>query len=58
MPPNTITVKFVDNATGKSVSFTVYGQDRDIVAEKVERFLRGRYRMTKLNDRRHKQRGF
>ena len=57
MPPNTVTVKFT-NANAKSVSITVYAASLIDVARCAQDALAARWKTTKLNDRRHKWRGY
>ena len=51
-----IAVKFVDPASGRSLSFTVYCADLDDVARAGERAFSFRWSTTKLSDGRHKRR--
>ena len=51
-----VAVKFVDQATGKSLSLTVYGADLANVARRAQAELGIYWTTTKLTDRRHKRR--
>lgn len=51
-----VAVKFVDPATGESLSITVYGEPLERVARYTEARLRGQWTTTRLTDRRHRRR--
>ena len=53
-----IRVRFLDPATGKSISLTVYGGDLLVVARQAQYALGGRWNTTTLSDRRHQNRPF
>lgn len=55
MNKDAISIQVYDKAARKSRSLSVYGASLDDVAKAVERAVAGRWKTTRLGDRRHRR---